>query len=129
MLLLKLDENLGARHARMAHEHGCEARTVLDENLCSASDAEVIDAARAEGRILITLDKDFSNTVRFPPDQYGGIVVLRLHEPIPSSAIDRAMAIFFAAAAGRSPAHRLWIIDGERVREFSRPDLDMPPGQ
>lgn len=52
MLLLKLDENLGARHARMAREHGCEARTVLDENLCSASDDAVIDAARAEGRIL-----------------------------------------------------------------------------
>jgi len=48
MLLLKLDENLGARHARMAHEQGCDARTVLDEDLCSAPDAAVIDAARAE---------------------------------------------------------------------------------
>jgi hypothetical protein len=129
MLLLKLDENLGARHARMAREHGCEARTVLDENLCSASDDAVIDAARVGGRILVTLDKDFSNTVRFPPDQYAGIVLLRLHEPIASSAIDRAMAVFFVAVAGRSPAQRLWIIDGERVREFSRPDLDMPRGQ
>ena len=31
-----------------------------------------------ENRILVTLDLDFSNIRAYPPDEYAGIVVLRL---------------------------------------------------
>ena len=69
------------------------------------------------------MDKDLSNTVRYPPRQYAGIVLLRLAEPITLSGIERAMCVFLDLAASRSPVGRLWIVDRERVREFSDPDL------
>ena len=123
-LKLKLDENLSERHARVTRERGCDAATVADESLSSASDSKVLDVASAEGRVLITLDKDFSNTIRFPPERYTGIVLLRLPEPIGPTAIDRAIGVFLDAVATRTPVRRLWIIDRERVREFAKPESE-----
>ena len=122
-LKLKLDENLSERHARTARDRGCDAITVVQQELCSAPDTTLLDVARKEGRILITMDKDLSNTVRYPPREYAGIVLLRVPEPITLQAIERAMSIFLDLAATRSPIGRLWIVDRERVREFGEPEL------
>jgi predicted nuclease of predicted toxin-antitoxin system len=97
---------------------------VLAENLCAASDATVLETARSEGRVLVTMDKDLSNTVRFPPQRYAGIVLLRLAEPVTLESIERRMRVFLDTAATRDPAGHLWIIDGERVREFGDPELN-----
>jgi hypothetical protein len=32
--------------------------------------------------VLVTLDLDFSNVIRFPPEHYAGIAVLRVPHPI-----------------------------------------------
>lgn len=120
---LKLDENLSERHAQSARQRGHDATTVLAEDLCSASDATVLDTACREGRVLITMDKDLSNTIRFPPQRYAGIVVLRLAEPIALASIERGIGVFLDAAMTKSPVGRLWIIDRERVREFADPEL------
>lgn len=42
---------------------------------------EVLKLAQREGRVLITRDKDFSNRLMYPPSQYKGIVILRIHPP------------------------------------------------
>lgn len=46
--------------------------------LGSLSDVEIIQQAKKEDRILLTLDTDFSNILRYPPGKHGGIVVFRL---------------------------------------------------
>lgn len=120
---LKLDENLNDRHAQLARERGHDASTVVDEGLCSTSDETLLELARVESRVLITLDKGLSNTIQYPPKRYAGIVVLRVAEPITPHAIERAIGVFLDTAATRNPAGRLWIIDRERVREFAEPDL------
>ena len=123
-LKLKFDENLSERLAQVARDHGCDVTTVVGENLCSAPDATVLDAASTEDRILVTMDKDFSNTIRFPPERYSGIVLLRLPEPISSASINRAIGVFFDTIATRSPSRRLWVVDRERVREFAKPESE-----
>lgn len=120
---LKLDENLSDRHADVARQHGCDTTTVPSEDLCAASDATLLEVARVEGRVLLTLDKDLSNTIRYPPKRYAGIVLLRVAEPITPHAIERAVRVFLDAASTRNPVGRLWIIDRERVREFAEPEL------
>lgn len=120
---LKLDENLSERQAQSARQCGHDATTVVAEGLCSASDATVLDTAHDEGRVLITMDKDLSNTLRFPPQRYSGIVVLRLDEPLALASIERGITVFLDAAMTRSPVGRLWIVDRERVREFADPAL------
>jgi ABC-type lipoprotein export system ATPase subunit len=44
---------------------GCDVSTVVAQELCSASDVTLIEVCRAEARGLISLDKDFANTLTF----------------------------------------------------------------
>lgn len=57
---------------------------------------EVIAKASAEGRILITHDKDFLDGVRYPPASTPGIICLRIHPPVlaaVSDALSRALSV------------------------------------
>jgi predicted nuclease of predicted toxin-antitoxin system len=119
---IKLDENLGARGAQILADGGCDVTTVVEEGLCSSSDETLIELCRAEGRILVSLDKDFSSILRFPPGRYAGIVVHRLPEPITPAAIEDALRRFLEASAGRGLPGRLWIVDRRRIREFEEPE-------
>jgi predicted nuclease of predicted toxin-antitoxin system len=86
-LKVKLDENLGSRAIELFRESGHEVSTVSEQNLGGASDDGLIEACRAEGRVLVTLDLDFSNVLRFPPERYAGIAVLRVPHPVELGAI------------------------------------------
>ena len=46
----------------------------------STSDPAIAARAKTEGRILVTLDKDFTNTTRYPPSQFT-IVHIQIHPP------------------------------------------------
>ena len=78
---IKLDENLPARLVANLHGYGHEVATVLDEGLEGRPDADVWQAAQAEGRFLITQDLDFSDTRRFAPGTHPGLLLVRLREP------------------------------------------------
>jgi predicted nuclease of predicted toxin-antitoxin system len=66
-LKFKLDENLDVRLAHLMIEHGFDADTVLGESISGISDEGIFDACKKTGRILVTLDLDFANPLRFPP--------------------------------------------------------------
>ncbi len=66
---VKLDENLGNRTIELFRNTGHEVGTVSGQGFGGSSDDELIEACRAEGRVLVTLDLDFSNVLRFPPEQ------------------------------------------------------------
>ena len=56
----KCDENLPVETTSIFHEHGFEADTVSDESLAGADDEAIANRIRAENRILVTLDLDFT---------------------------------------------------------------------
>ncbi len=117
-MLVKLDENLGerGRQAFIRAEH--DVATVRDQGLAGAVDPRVIQVCQAEGRCLVTLDLDFSNPFRFPPEQYAGIAVLRLpRQPTPHD-LDVAMETLIAALAADSIVGKLWIVELHRVRKY-----------
>ena len=74
----KLDENLPVAAKSVLNEHGHDALSVHDEDLGGRSDEVVSDAARVEGRVLITFDLDFADERAYRPGSHAGIVVLRL---------------------------------------------------
>ena len=59
-----------------------------------ASDAAIAKICEKEWHILITHDKDFSNTVAYPPIKYAGIVVVRIHPPAPEVIIKALSNLF-----------------------------------
>lgn len=62
---VELDENLGAMGAEFLKSAGFDVATVADQQLTSAPDAAVARICAAEGRCLVTLDKDFSDPLRY----------------------------------------------------------------
>ena len=103
----------------MLRDGGCDVSTVVAEQLCSASDITLIEVCRAESRVLVSLDKDFSNTLQFRPSRYSGIVVLRLPEPRCRASIEDALRRLLDLSRSGGPTGKLWIVDGTRIREFA----------
>lgn len=69
--------------------------------------------------MLVTLDLDFSNVLRFPPREYAGIVVLRLPHPIELAAIRQRTRVLLQAAENEYLSGRLWIVEQDRIREYN----------
>ena len=111
----KLDENLPRDTEALLRKAGHDVHTVLDEHLGGNPDPRVFGASRADDRILVTFDLDFSDIRRYPPASHKGIWVLRPH----TQSIDSTLALLKGALVvlETEPAHgRLWIIEPERVR-------------
>jgi predicted nuclease of predicted toxin-antitoxin system len=70
------DENLSYRHAARLRESGHDAVAVAEEDLNGASDPLVRSAAIRSGRVLVTLDGDFGNIIRYPPQGTPGVRLL-----------------------------------------------------
>jgi predicted nuclease of predicted toxin-antitoxin system len=73
----KLDENLPLEIAVAFEDSGHEVDTVQSEGLVGAPDVEILDHARLEHRILLTMDKGIADVRLFPPSKYPGIVLFR----------------------------------------------------
>jgi predicted nuclease of predicted toxin-antitoxin system len=82
-----LDENLSPLHAWTVRNLGHDAVSVVEIGLSGADDIEVRTAAVEQGRVLLTLDADFANVLRYPPAETPGVARLRIH-PATEEAID-----------------------------------------
>jgi predicted nuclease of predicted toxin-antitoxin system len=72
-LKFKIDENLPSEFAAILQGSGFEADTVADENLSGTADALLARHARADQRVLITLDMDFANIQSYPPASHAAL--------------------------------------------------------
>ena len=113
----KLDENFDLRLAAVLAEGGHDVDTVRDEQLSGSDDETIYQTCRTEDRVLITLDLDFSNPLRFPPGPTEGIVVVR--PPRPTLPMVRAtLKSALAQIKSGNLKGALWIVEPGRVRAY-----------
>lgn len=113
---LKLDENIAPAGAALLRDAGHHVATVYDQQLSGTTDDELFELCCAEARVLLTLDYDFGNILRFAPERSAGIVVLELGGPASQRKLLDRLSEFVAVAAVENVAGRLWIVEPGRVR-------------
>ena len=74
----KVDENLHDDVAVALRDRGHDVHTIFDEQLRGSPDSTVIDVCRAEQRIPITCDLDFSDLDRMSSSGVPAVIILRL---------------------------------------------------
>lgn len=111
----KIDENLPVELAEELRASGHEAATVDDQRLFGTSDRHLSEVCKTEGRIFVTLDLDFADIRTYPPDEYPGLIVLRLARQDKPHVLDVFRRTL--KAVGNEPLEgRLWIVEEKRIR-------------
>ncbi len=111
----KVDESLHVEVADLLRGQGHDALTVFDQGLRGRDDHDIADTCRSENRVLLSLDLDFSNILMFPPENYPGLIVLRLRKR-GRTAVHRVVTRVMDHLNKEPLAGRLWIVDEHRIR-------------
>jgi predicted nuclease of predicted toxin-antitoxin system len=117
----KLDENFDVRLAPLLAQGGHDVDTVKAERLSGSTDETIYETCRQKGRTLITLDLDFANPFRFPPEGTEGIVVIRPPRPV-LPAIKATLESALAELTSKPLTDLLWIVEPGRIRVYDPHD-------
>ena len=111
----KVDENLPTEWVERLRSAQHDAISVLDQHLGGHPDSEIAAVCAAEGRVLVTLDTDFSNILAYPPHKHAGIIVIRTaDQSVP--ALARLLENVLNSMKSESIHQSLWIVEKERIR-------------
>ncbi len=106
---LLLDENIGRKVAEELRSKGVQVQSILEEARGSP-DTAVIEKAKRDGKIIVTMDKDFGYLAQ--AYNIPGLVLLRLRDPrIPN----RLRAILRALQVGELYGY-ITIVTESRIR-------------
>ena len=84
---IKLDENLPTVLRDWLVDQGHDALSVFDQGLTGLLDEELWVHVCHEGRLLITLDRDFADIRAYPLGTHRGILFLRLTRKGPKGVL------------------------------------------
>jgi predicted nuclease of predicted toxin-antitoxin system len=94
---------------------GYDAKTVNAQRLQGTKDPILADVCRNKHRVLVTLDTDFSDIRAYPPEEFSGIIVLRVRVQAKHHIIKVFSSII--PLIGREPLmQHLWIVEDAKVR-------------
>lgn len=111
----KVDENLPVEFAELLRLQGYNAETVKEENLCGKPDENIIQICQQENRILVTLDLDFADIRAYPPQNYPGIIVLRVSRQDKLYLLS-IFAKIIPLLTQETLNHTLWIVEENKIR-------------
>jgi predicted nuclease of predicted toxin-antitoxin system len=112
----KLDENFGTRTVKLFRQSGHEVKTVRDQSLQGSSDQTIYEVCCGEQLCLVTLDLDFSNVIRFPPEKAGGIAVIRTPKNPTLTVFERLINQFLKTISKVPINKQLCIVEMDRIR-------------
>lgn len=113
---IKLDENIGKRGLELLRDAGHDVSTVYEQGLSGVADEQIFHVCADEGRVLITLDRDFGEVLRFPPSRSAGVVLLELGTRATQARMLSRLEQFLSVARTNDVTGKLWIVEPGRVR-------------
>lgn len=111
----KTDENVPGEVSDLLKRHGFDSMTIVEQKMGGFKDEDVAVVCRKEGRVLLTLDLDFSDLRSYPPGHFPGLIVLRPTSQSRAailSLVDRLIPLLHKETLDG----KLWIVDSKRVR-------------
>jgi predicted nuclease of predicted toxin-antitoxin system len=117
---IKLDENVGLIGVSLLESEGHDVKTVAEQQMSGATDERLYETCRDESRVLVTLDRDFGQIIRFPPELTAGIIVLECKGRLSPTMILARLAEVATLLRSRLIDHELWIVEPGRVRIHER---------
>ncbi len=111
----KIDENLPVEVAILLIKKGHNATTVYQENLNGAPDSDISIVCQREKRTLVTLDTDFADIHSYPPQDFPGLIILRLKRQDKLHVLSILNRLIMLLQYEPLDRH-LWIVDEKRVR-------------
>lgn len=112
----KLDENIGKGAAALLRDAGHDVSTVTDQSLSGTKDENLFEVCAGEGRALVTLDHDFGQVLRFPPERSAGIVILEMTPRARAGAVEARVRDLISLLKQQNLASELWIVEPGRLR-------------
>src|SRR4051794_32424004 len=110
-----LDENVDLPLADYLNEHEHDATAIASDYTRSIKDQEVLQIAVAEGRILITYDKDFGELIYKQHLEHAGVIFFRLRDEDIPFKISRLEAVLTDHSEDLANAAYLVVTD-KRIR-------------
>jgi len=89
---------------------------VVEQGFQAATDEQLASYCAKEERALVTLDLDFANTLRFPPEKTAGIAVLRLPAKPSHPLLLELIQTLATALKQQNLSGKLWIVEPGRIR-------------
>lgn len=78
MMRVLLDQGLAPRAAELLRERGFEAAHVFEIGMHAAEDSDILDWARTDSRVCVTLDHDFHAHLALTRSGHPSVILLRL---------------------------------------------------
>jgi predicted nuclease of predicted toxin-antitoxin system len=97
---------------------GHEVLRLCNQMATDASDTDVIEKAQTLDAVLLSLNGDFSDIVRYPPSMYGGIVSIQVkNRPEVLDQITRRLTTYLSNQSEREHYRgKLLLAEAHRIR-------------
>jgi len=111
----KVDENLPLEASVLLREAGHDALSVHDQEMTGSTDDTLADVCQAEKRAIVTLDLDFADIRAYPPENYFGLIVLRLDRQDKPHVLE-VLAHLTPKLLSEELVGKLWIVSEHTIR-------------
>jgi len=111
----KTDENIPLEAVDLLRAAGHDARSVFDQSLSGRPDNRIASVCKQEDRALITLDTDFADIRTYRPEDYPGLLVLRLAKQSAPEVL-RVIRRLLGILKTTDCRGQLWIVEHDRIR-------------
>ncbi|MCS4223260.1 DUF5615 family PIN-like protein [Salinibacter ruber] len=114
------DECTFTKTVRRMEEAGCDVTRIQDLGLSGASDAKVLQKAKALGAVLVTTDRGFGDIRTYPPSSHHGIILLKvIPDPEQVRAVHRTLETLLTSETSFEGS--LFVVDAQKYRKRTTP--------